>query len=786
MLEDDSSILFDYVAQESGSVIRPLPPDSVIKDALLPRYSWELQGLSGEFVEGLCSTFLENPGSIDSKLLFSMFLSLAISPREIQGSSNPAIDLLWAAAQSETSPDGSLTAQATILPALEWSDCQVPPSVAPRIVDYLRNAVTSGSPSARQTLFERDPNLAKLAVQSFIQHGGYNPWYSAVKATATPFTDTRVTHDGPGYTSLHSLAAYGTAQQMLEHLQKTRGSDINETTQDNETALYLACARGSWEIANLLMDYGAQASRNCTAFGITCLHWLFNFDAETHEALLTRLQECGGLLDACTKHPTPFPHYPFLLPAGTPLHWAVVTSSYAAIKTLVMKGCSLAIRDGSDPYIYENRVRHRTNWGGPLPEAFSFSASVTQGLSPLDSAAVERDPYLFELIESLGIKVDVNSADEEGLSVLHRLSANHVRRTRTGVQFPFLPFRGSKTRTQEQLRRVVASISRLGGNFRLLTTPNISEAQPGTTVNAFRRCTPLMMAAQGAVPFPDPQVVSALLEGGSPVDAEDDSGQTALHFTCDDPTSYERILALLCSAGADVNHARNDGITPLVIAARTTDIGALGVLLSYGADIGARETAGDVAPAVKGASVFACVRRGWDESDWMDRPVSHLLETYVFAHPDAAKARSVLCEGDVDGMTLLHTYAKHGLRHCAEKVIRRGADVNALGWTYKRRRSHDGASVLDMRQVTPLDLALKDRDDRMENQKQDSRRVKRSSFLSVRSTYDAVIKMLQDEGGRTSTEPIITCPLPEDQKFNAFHEVRQRHQVKSLDGPIVP
>lgn len=773
MLEDDSNILFDYVTQESGHIIRPLPPDSVIVDALLPRYSWEVQGVSGEFVQGLCSTFLENPGSIDSKLLFSMFLSLAISPREIPGSRNPALDLLLAAAQSDTSLEGSLTAQAAVVPALEWFDFQAPPSVASHIVDYLRNGVTSGSPSARRILSERDPYLAKLALESFINHGGYNQWYSAVKATATPATENVVMDAGPGHSSVHSLAAYGTTQQMLQHLKTTRGSDVNLTTQDNETALYLACTRGSWEIASLLMDYGAQASHSCTAFGITCLHWVFQFDAETQENLVTRIQKCGGLLDARTKHPTPFPHYPFLLPAGTPLHWAVVTSSYSAIKTLVMKGSSLDIRDGSDPYIYEDRVRYRTNWGGPLPEAFSFSASVTQGLSPMDYAAMERDPYLFELIELLGVKVDINSVDEEGLSVLHRLSASHVRRSRTGVQFSFLPFRGSKPRAQEELRRVVESIKRLGGNFRLLTTPNILKAQPDTTLKAVHRYTPLMMAARGATPFPEPQIVSALLEGDTPIDAEDDSGQTALHFTCDDPANYEKILELLCSAGADVNHARNDGLTPLAIAARTTDIGALGVLLSYGADICAREIADDVAPAVKGASVFASVRRGWDESDWMDRPVSHLLKTYVFAHPDVVKVRSIIRDGDVDGMTLLHTYAKHGLKSCAELVIRRGADVNALGWTYKRRRRDDGASVLDMRQVTPLDLALKDRSDRIENQKQDSRRVKRSSFLSVRSTYDAVIKMLQDEGAKTSTEPTITHPIPKDQTFSAFHGIRK-------------
>lgn len=145
--------------------------------------------------------------------------------------------------------------------------------------------------------------------------------------------------------------------------------------------------------------------------------------------------------------------------------------SHTAIKAFVEQGADLLIRDGSDPYTYDERIRALNRFGSQNLQAHSVSETVTQGLSPLDLAASQHDPFIFELLVSLGGQVKINAVDEEGFSVLHRLSASNERRTRTGNAFSTLPFRGSRVRMRDDLRRTVAAIKALGGDMELLKTP---------------------------------------------------------------------------------------------------------------------------------------------------------------------------------------------------------------------------------------------------------------------------------------------------------------------------
>lgn len=80
----------------------------------------------------------------------------------------------------------------------------------------------------------------------------------------------------------------------------------------------------------------------------------------------------------------PFFHWPFILPAGTPLHWAVVVGADIAIRALIANGARACIRDKSDPYKYDSEIRALDKFGGDGQEAFSIPQTQPLGLSPLD------------------------------------------------------------------------------------------------------------------------------------------------------------------------------------------------------------------------------------------------------------------------------------------------------------------------------------------------------------------------------------------------------------------
>lgn len=82
----------------------------------------------------------------------------------------------------------------------------------------------------------------------------------------------------------------------------------------------------------------------------------------------------------------------------------------------------------------------------------------------------------------------------------------------------------------------------------------------------YRGDTPLHLAAAGL----RYDAARALLAAGSPVDAVNRRGATALHYACDarplaptwDPAAQRRVIELLVSAGATVDQPDRGGVTP--------------------------------------------------------------------------------------------------------------------------------------------------------------------------------------------------------------------------------
>jgi ankyrin repeat protein len=100
--------------------------------------------------------------------------------------------------------------------------------------------------------------------------------------------------------------------------------------------------------------------------------------------------------------------------------------------------------------------------------------------------------------------------------------------------------------------------------------------------------TPLHLAAAGL----RYAAAGALLAAGTPVNAVNRRGATALHYACDprplsptwDPATQRRIIELLVSAGAAVDQPDRGGVTPLHRAVRARSPAAVAALLSAGAN----------------------------------------------------------------------------------------------------------------------------------------------------------------------------------------------------------
>ena len=100
--------------------------------------------------------------------------------------------------------------------------------------------------------------------------------------------------------------------------------------------------------------------------------------------------------------------------------------------------------------------------------------------------------------------------------------------------------------------------------------------------------TPLHLAAAGL----RYDAARALLSAGTPVNAVNRRGATALHYACDPrPSSstwnqpaQRRLIGLLVSAGAAVDQPDRGGVTPLHRAVRARSPAAVAALLAAGAD----------------------------------------------------------------------------------------------------------------------------------------------------------------------------------------------------------
>jgi ankyrin repeat protein len=545
-----------------------------------------------------------------------------------------------------------------------------PPHNTGEITKWLQTAIKTGSLIARDDLYQIDTEATGDAVRCFINRGGLNQAYwdlERIPLQPSPITATSVDR-------LHWLSAFGTVEDLKTYLSRTSGTYVNAISERRETALYLACVRGSWGHVEVLLDYRADPAIKCTASEFTCLHWAIGFDTAVCKTVVQELIKAGAEVNALVSlQDTPFPHYPFVLPAGTPLHWAVATSRHVTIKALIDAGANALQRNNSDPYMYDDRVRWLYAIGGPNSEGCTFPEADCLGLSSLDIAAIYRDPFLFQTHVDKSAHIDMDSADEEGFTVLHRLATNQTFRTSRRITYSPRPFRNATD--AKVLRAIVKAVLILGGNIEILTssaeTTKRKEQRPTDLDKA--SYTPLMLAMLEG----DKDLVETLLDCGASVHTENLVGETALFHTSHRANAAQpdliRCVRKLISRGADVNHHSSNGNCALLSAAQSRLIPVFDFLLSKDASIDERDCMEHT--LTPGKSVFASFASNRDGSD---EEVLELLKTHVLNARNAAKKGRVVQGSADNGQTLLHEFVAFAMPQCAELVLQHGARVNAL------------------------------------------------------------------------------------------------------------
>ncbi|RAH67303.1 ankyrin repeat and protein kinase domain-containing protein [Aspergillus aculeatinus CBS 121060] len=612
-------------------------------------HDWEPHPLSVEFAKDIYDRFQENKRSVPLPILFPLCLALTV-PNLLDIQDSDRLSLAVSAASA-----GHAAAQAALPDLYQYYKRDPGQRQSHILTRWLKNAVSKGVISARAALGKRDPKALDRCVRYFHDKGGFNELYSP--------------HVDEGFSALHFLATYRTMYDLREYFRLHPRQDIEQMTSRLETPLYLACARGSWDIIEELLNLGASASPRCTPYHISCIHWTFALGEQYQAVAVKRLIDAGGDINSVASKPVPLFYYPFHLPAGTALHWAVVTSSCNAIKVLVQDGAADAlIRDGCDPYIHDERVRCLNQFGGSNLEQYSFSKVKTQGLSPLDYAAMQHDPYIFELLLSVKRRVDINAVDEEGLNVFHRLSHSQTWYTRRGLPFSSRPFLGNAGHMRSKLGRTVKAIKALGGDIDLLSTPNQHNAQ-GFDFSC-PSMTPLMMAVSAGLP----DVVEALLAAGADIHKQNEQGRTAISFVpFVDGKMQDQVYACVSALlhhGADPDHRSYDGLSAVFHYASTGFIHTTELLLSKCKDIDQRHP-------VSGQSIFAKLAR--IDSPFRqdnDAALAQILAGHLFNHTDKGRLRWMIEDGDFNGDTLLHRFVFHCMPICVQAAIAHGAPLD--------------------------------------------------------------------------------------------------------------
>jgi ankyrin repeat protein len=143
--------------------------------------------------------------------------------------------------------------------------------------------------------------------------------------------------------SIHDLARSGTAAQMEKYLRK-HPDHLNLSSEHGATPLLLATYRGNHEVAEVLLQAGADPNQ-CFKEGAPIYGVIFKGDAAMLDLLIKKGVDVNQVCQ--------------LEELGYPIHLAINLLRFEQIKQLLMAGVRLDVRDAQGRTIQDLLLLHQ-------------------------------------------------------------------------------------------------------------------------------------------------------------------------------------------------------------------------------------------------------------------------------------------------------------------------------------------------------------------------------------------------------------------------------------------
>lgn len=462
-----------------------------------------------------------------------------------------------------------------------------------------------------------------------------------------------------------------------------KGADVNQPS-NTKYPLHIAIDQNNLPAVRLLIENGALV--NVSGFYNTIEHAIMKESKDIVEYLLIQ----GA--DVNKKNSI----------GRNPLHLALGLNFYQfeIVALLIRYGADIHIRDNEDGqtplHLADLEVARLL-----LERGADVNARDSRGNTPLILAVTgSRDEKLVALLLSYG--ADPNAIDNEGMSVLFNFCHNSDYNMQTfkmlvdaGADITYtqpednltllhIMYHQRSHEMQDDAIKIMEFLIQNGLDINQdsgLGTPLAVNAywghekivdfllKNGATITAVseKKDTPLHTAMYSEL---RPHLVKTLLDNGVSINAQNKLGDTPLHIFIDrNPYHKEEvyeILSLLKNNGADFSIKNNDGLTPLLIAAKQSNVKIVKYLLDEcGANSNEADTGGNNA-------LHMAIKR-----DYYD--MVHLLLN-----------RSITITANHDGQTLLHIAVTNDAMQLIPIIfflLNKGIDINAV--------DNDGKTALD-------------------------------------------------------------------------------------------
>ncbi|EFR03323.1 serine/threonine protein kinase [Nannizzia gypsea CBS 118893] len=645
------------------------------------RFDWEFPDIK---------PFLSDPDLLTPELAFAAFLSheefrLGRFGEISRAVHDPQQKDKILALLDRAAREGVQPAQAIIFRIHEYFQKKIDPDLECNRRKWLSDSIHTGALFLTSEVQAIDPVLFNTSVRSFRESGGYNSYYSQLDpdTLAKQVEGYRTSGISPykplnprGDCIIHVLASSASPKATLALKDILTPGYVNISNNLRETPLYRACLCGSSETVLFLLSLGADASIHPDSDGPTCLHWLSVFEPldipKIAEGLISRGANINSL---CTQRIKMF-HYPFVLPVGTPLHWAVQFSCAEAVKTLLANGASPYVRDRLRPLPGRNRNDDNED---------DTNEPITNhtGASSIDIAVWDWNHAILDLLLASQSSVRVNDTDDRGYGPMHKLHVKEWYRISETTYFNDRFMRGTHAAQMKSIRETIGVLLSHGFDINRLSAPGSSSRIC---------CSPLIFAIRGC----DIDVVQCLLDERADIEVPDSEGRTPIMSIGEVYISQDRlrVLGLLLPLKPCINVRDKHGDTAVIHAAGLGQVDLVDTLLDHGANALDRieHPGGKPANAHKlpdyCRTVFALLASPWmHEMDTVDRKIAAMLRKHILPllrTGIAKEARNIPLAGhaidraDLAGGTLLHYMAGGGLFESCTVLLMAGADVNAI------------------------------------------------------------------------------------------------------------